>query len=135
DDIQRLRTRILAVVPIMGLASVVDLLARLQPRPKLAPVPPGVPVGQSWHAVRDGVVDRVYEMLDGDGGPAVAALTGRSGAGKTTAAAAMVGERGPVRPRAGETEDQTRTRLDRVRALFSDGVIWLRVGKGAGTAD
>lgn len=99
-------------------------------------MPPGVPVGQSWHAVRDGVMDKVYEILGGDGGPAVAALTGRSGAGKTTAAAAMVGERqGPIRPRAGETEDQTRTRLDRVRARFSDGVVWLRVGKGEGVAD
>ena len=48
----------------------------------------------------------------------MAALTGQSGAGKTTAAAAMVGERG-----------------DRVRALFPRGVVWLRVGKGAGAAD
>lgn len=75
------------------------------------------------------------DILGGDGGPAVAALTGRSGAGKTTAAAAMVGERGPVRPRAGETEDQARTRLDRVRVLFPDGVVWLRVGRGEGVAD
>ena len=58
------------------------------------------------------------EILGGDGGPAVAALAGQSGAGKTTAAAAMVGERG-----------------DQVRVLFSDGVVWLRVGKGAGAAD
>lgn len=65
----------------------------------------------------------------------MAALTGRSGAGKTTAAAAMVGERGPIRPRVGETEDQACTRLDRVRALFPDGVVWLRVGKGEGAAD
>ncbi|CAN0553487.1 unnamed protein product, partial [Ectocarpus sp. 12 AP-2014] len=75
-------------------------------------------------------------ILGGEGGPVVAALTGRSGAGKTTAAAAMVGERqGPIRPHAGETEEQARTRLDRVRARFSDGVVWLRVGKGAGAAD
>ena len=65
----------------------------------------------------------------------MAALTGRSGAGKTTAAAAMVGERGPVRPGAGETEDEARSRLDRVRALFPDGVVWLRVGKEEGGAD
>ena len=88
-----------------------------------------------WHAVRDGVVDRVVKILGGDGEPAVAALTGRSGAGKTTVAAAMVGDRGPVRARAGETEEQARTRLDRVRALFHDGVVWLRVGKGGGAAD
>ncbi|CAM9091318.1 unnamed protein product, partial [Laminaria digitata] len=143
DDIRRLRARIEAVVPIMGLAGVVNIgeklnqiLACLQPRPKLASVPPGVPMGQSWYTVRDGVVDRVCDILGGDGGPVVAALTGRSGAGKTTAAAAMVGERqGPIRPRTGETEDQARTRLDRVRARFSDGVVWLRVGKGAGGAD
>ena len=65
----------------------------------------------------------------------MAALTGRSGAGKTTAAAALVGERGPVHPRAGETEEVARTRLDRVRALFPDGVLWLRVGKGWGATD
>ncbi|CAN0353244.1 unnamed protein product, partial [Ectocarpus fasciculatus] len=112
------------------------MVARLQPRPKLAPVPSGVPVGQSWHAVRDGVVDRVCDILGGDGGPAVAELTGRSGAGKTTAAASMVGERvGPFRPLAHENEDQARARLGRLRACFSDGVVWLRVGKGAGAAD
>ena len=74
------------------------------------------------------------KILGGDEEPALAALTGRSGAGKTTTAAAMVGERGPVRPEAGETEGQARARLDRVRALFPDGVVWLRVGKGQGSA-
>lgn len=59
-----------------------------------------------------------------------------SGAGKANAAAAMVGERQElIRPLAHENEDQARTRLDRLRARFSDGVIWLRVGKGAGAAD
>eukprot|EP00752_Nemacystus_decipiens_P010888 g9681.t1 len=133
EDIQRLRVSIQTVVPIMGLAAVVDLSAHQQP--PLAPVPRGVPMGQSWYAVRDGVVGRVCQVLGGDGGPVVAALTGRSGAGKTTCAATMVGERGPIRPRLGETEDEARTRLDSVRALFPDGVVWLRVGKGAGTAD
>lgn len=92
-------------------------------------------MGQSWHTMRDGVVDSVCGILGRDGEPAVAALTGRSGAGKSTAAAAMVGERGPIRPRPGETEDQARTRLDRIRARCSDGVIWLRVGQGEGAAD
>ncbi|CAN0020161.1 unnamed protein product, partial [Ectocarpus fasciculatus] len=153
DDIRKLQNQIEAVLPIMGLSGVCniaegvtniedrlkdvqEMVARLQPRPKLAPVPSGVPVGQSWHAVRDGVVDRVCDILGGDGGPAVAALTGRSGAGKTTAAASMVGERvGPFRPLAHENEDQARARLGRLRACFSDGVVWLRVGKGAGAAD
>lgn len=96
-----------------------DLLgqARLQPRPELG-VPIGVPVTKSLHVVRDGKVDRVCKILDSDGVPAVAALAGRSGAGKTTSAAAMVGERG-----------------DRVRALFPRGVVWLPVGKGEGAAD
>eukprot|EP00903_Cladosiphon_okamuranus_P016275 g15008.t1 len=135
DDIQRLRSRILAVVPILGLAGVVDLLAYQRLRQKLAPVPKKAPITKSWHVTRDGKVDKVCKILGGDGGPALAALTGRSGAGKTTAAAAMVGERGPVRPDAGETEDEARARLDRVRALFPDGVVWLRVGKGKGSAD
>lgn len=78
--------------------------------------------------------DRACKIL-GDRKPAVAALTGRSGTGKTTVAAAMVGERGPIRPRPGETDDEARTRLDRVRALFPDGVVWLRMGKGEGGAD
>ncbi|CAB1112083.1 unnamed protein product [Ectocarpus sp. CCAP 1310/34] len=120
DNIQGLRASIKAVVPIMGLAGVVNLdeklekvLARLQPRPQLAPVPEGIPVRQSWPAVRHGVEDRVCRILGGGRRPAVAALTGRSGTGKTTSAAAVLRERGPIHPRAGETEDMARTRLDR----------------------
>ncbi|CBJ33473.1 expressed unknown protein [Ectocarpus siliculosus] len=147
EDIRDLEKRISTAIDDLTAAGVVEvgnlmqqqvgeILARLQPRPKLAPVPPGVPMGQSWHTMRDGVVDRVYDILGGDGGPAVAALGGRSGAGKTTAAAAMVGERqGPIHPLARENEEQAGTRLDRLRARFSDGVVWLRVGKGAGVAD
>eukprot|EP00752_Nemacystus_decipiens_P008588 g7668.t1 len=143
DDIQRLRVRIEAVVPVMGLSSVVAngqkldrILARLQPRPKLAPVPLGLPRAKSWqwHLRRHQVEDSVCEIL-GESEPAVAALTGGSGAGKSTTAAAMVGERGSIRLRAGENEDQASTRLDRLRALFPDGVVWLRVGKGAGDPD
>ncbi len=107
----------------------------LQPRPKLAVVPKNVPITKSLHVVRCAVEDEVCMILGGDE-PATAALTGRSGAGKTTTAAAMVGERqGPVRCRNNETEDQARTRLNRVRALFPDGVVWLRVGKGEGLPD
>ncbi|CAM9378410.1 unnamed protein product, partial [Hapterophycus canaliculatus] len=109
--------------------------ARLEPGSKLAAVPKGIPIGESWHTPREGAMDRVCDILGGDGTPTLVALTGRSGSGKTTAAAAMVGERGPIRPRAGETEDQARTRLDRVRTLFPQGVVWLRVGKGEGNSD
>eukprot|EP00752_Nemacystus_decipiens_P003122 g2891.t1 len=129
EDIRKLRARIDAEVRNMGLAvslnnaEVLEDVRRIvdrviQPRPEVAPVPKKAPVTKSSHVVRKGVVDRVCKILGGDGGPAVAALTGPSGAGKTTAAAAMVGERG-----------------DRVRALFSHGVVWLRVGKGAVAAD
>lgn len=107
----------------------------MQPETKLAAVPTGVPMGQTWHTTREGAMDRVCEILGREGGPRLAALAGRSGSGKTTAAAAMVGERGPIRPRVGETEDQARARMDRVRVLFPDGVVWLRVGKGEGAAD
>eukprot|EP00752_Nemacystus_decipiens_P007557 g6751.t1 len=125
NDIQRLRARLNAAVQTMGLSGVVtngekldQILARLQPRTKVAPVPKNAPVTKSSHIVRDGVVERACNILGGDGGPAVAALTGRSGAGKTTSAAAMVGERGV-----------------RVRELFPHGVVWLPVGKGEGAAD
>eukprot|EP00903_Cladosiphon_okamuranus_P019673 g18082.t1 len=142
EDIQKLRASIEAVVPIMGLAVVVNnrdkldqILVSLQPSPKLAPVPKNVPITKSSHVVRDGVEEGVCRILGGCE-PAMAALTGRSGAGKTSAAAAMVGERqGPVHRRENETEDQARTRLNRLRALFPDGVVWLRVGKGEGAAD
>ncbi|CAM9559508.1 unnamed protein product [Ectocarpus sp. 6 AP-2014] len=103
DDIQSLRTRFDAVVRDMGLASTVSIadhvddmrrmVARLKSRPKLAPEPQGVPMGRTWHAVRGGVVDRVYEILGVYGGATVAALTGRSGAVKITAAAVMVRKR------------------------------------------
>lgn len=38
---------------------------------------------------------------------------------------------GPTVLALGEMEGRARAGLDRVRALFSDGVVWLRVGKGA----
>ena len=71
----------------------------MQPETKLAAVPTGVPMGQTWHTTREGAMDRVCEILGREGGPRLAALAGRNGSGKTTAAAAMVGERGPIRPR------------------------------------
>eukprot|EP00752_Nemacystus_decipiens_P008230 g7359.t1 len=102
DDIRRLRARIEAVVLTMGLSAVVtfgdkldQILARLQPGPKLAAVPRNAPdTTRSFHVVRDAVVERACKLLGGGGAPAVAALTGCSGAGKTTAAAQMVGKLG-----------------------------------------
>ncbi|CAM9783453.1 unnamed protein product [Scytosiphon promiscuus] len=144
-EIDRLHASLDRLTGDLGLAGIatveekVDTIlarqARLQAGSKLAAVPKGVPMGESWHTTREGAMDCVCDMLGGDGPPTLAALTGRSGSGKTTAAAAMVGERGPTRPRAGETEGQARTRLDRVRALFPQGVVWLRVGKREGAAD
>ncbi|CAN0473179.1 unnamed protein product, partial [Ascophyllum nodosum] len=79
EDIHRLRARIEAVVPIMGLAGVANNADKLQeirdilrPRPKLAPMPKKAPTTNSLHVVRDGVVDRVCKILGGEGGPAVA---------------------------------------------------------------
>ena len=64
------------------------------------------------------------------------ALVGRSGSGKTTAAASFVDLwRGIHRPQQGETEIQARVRSNRVQASFPDGVLWLRVGEGAGSAN
>ncbi|CAM9399626.1 unnamed protein product [Hapterophycus canaliculatus] len=123
-DIQSLRTSIDAVVRHMGFASTASIadqvedlwqmMVRLPLREKLEAKFAGVARRSDGPGIRDGAVDRVYDIRGVDEGPAVAALAGRSGAGKTTAAAAMVGERqGPIRPRADETEDQARTRLDR----------------------
>lgn len=39
----------------------------LQKGPKLAPVPRRVPMGQSWHVVRDGKADSVCKILGGGG--------------------------------------------------------------------
>ncbi|CAM9487599.1 unnamed protein product, partial [Ectocarpus sp. 12 AP-2014] len=109
DDIQRLRVSIEVVSPIMGLSvgmTIADQLedvrqmARLQTGPKLVPVPKSTHVTNSFHVVHVGKVDRMLKTRRGDGGPAVAALTGWNEAGKTTSAAAMVGERGAIRPRA-----------------------------------
>lgn len=78
---------------------------------------------------------------DGDGdGPGLVGLVGRSGSGKTTCAAAVIGGAPAVlyrRPR-GVEEEHGRAALDAptsVRARFCDGVVWLRVGKGAGSPD
>lgn len=78
-------------------------------------------------------MDDVCDALCADDGPWMAGLVGRSGAGKTTAAAAIVGDNpGYVRPYPGETRDEALKRLARVRARFLDGIFWLRIGRGAG---
>ncbi|CAN0449696.1 unnamed protein product, partial [Ectocarpus sp. 12 AP-2014] len=92
--------------------------------PTPSPVTGGTPVPTTETEETDAPATEHTPSPGTDGTPVptterpVAALTGQSGAGKTTAAAAMVGERG-----------------DRVRALFPHGVVWLRVGKGAGAGD
>ena len=88
---------------------------------KLAPVPSGRPADKIWHVARDRVVNALFKGLSRGDWPQVVGLVGRSGSGKTTCAAAVVG-------------DPSET-LDCVRARFCDGVIWLRVGRGAGSAD
>lgn len=99
-------------------------------------MPKGKPAEQSWHVARDRVVSAVYEHLSSGQTPQVVGLVGRSGSGKTTCAASIVGEpKGGSSRRQNETGDQMLRRLNRVREHFSDGVVWLRVGRGAGSAE
>lgn len=78
----------------------------------MAEVPNGTPANPGWHVVRARVMHEVCQSLRRDDGPRVVGLVGNSGAGKTTAAAALV-------------------RSDEVRELFSDGILWFTVGEGA----
>lgn len=99
-------------------------------------IPEGVPQGKRWHVVRDHVVDNIYKCLIRNTGPQLAALVGHSGCGKTTAAAFIVGEgRDRLRAQRGDSIEQAHVRLDRVRTSFSDGIVWLHAGRGAGGAD
>ncbi|CAM9623873.1 unnamed protein product, partial [Sphacelaria rigidula] len=98
--------------------------------PKLSAVPAGAPKVKGWHVVRNTVVDDVYNHFVSKDGLWMAGLVGRSGSGKTTAAATIVrDEMGVVRTLDRETRQKALKRLSRVRALFSDGVVWLRVGR------
>ncbi|CAM9580687.1 unnamed protein product [Sphacelaria rigidula] len=109
------------------------LLARTSPSsPKLFAVPAGAPKAKGWHVVRNAVMDDVHNHFVAEGSPWMVGLVGGSGSGKTTAAA-MVARHGigVVRPLDGETRQQAFERLSRVRALFSDGVVWLHVGRDA----
>lgn len=89
-------------------------------RRRISGVPKGTPARQCWHVTRERVVKRVISVVfegfrgrHGEGGGRrVVGLVGDSGSGKTTAASELV--RGGV-----------------VRELFSDGVVWLNVGRGA----
>ncbi|CAN0290176.1 unnamed protein product [Scytosiphon promiscuus] len=102
----------------------------------VASVPKGKPSELSWHVPRDHVVDAVYNHLSAAQEPQVVGLVGRSGSGKTTCAASVVGEpRGDSPHRANETRDQMIRRRRRVREHFRSGVVWLRVGRGAGVAE
>ncbi|CAM9325399.1 unnamed protein product, partial [Sphacelaria rigidula] len=101
---------------------------------KLAPAPQGAPVTADWHVVRNSVVDAVSENLFDPNGPWMVGIVGQSGSGKTTAAAGIVGDKmGQVLPREGESQADACERLEQIRRHFRDGVLWLRVGRGAGS--
>ncbi|CAN0161211.1 unnamed protein product [Ectocarpus fasciculatus] len=91
-----------------------ELILRQLPRPpaKVANVPKGTPTHKGWHVERRNVMETVFQALDADAGPHLVGLVGDSGAGKTTAASAIVST----------TE---------VREAFSDGIVWLPVNEGA----
>ncbi|CAM9693319.1 unnamed protein product, partial [Ectocarpus sp. 8 AP-2014] len=116
-------------------AGIETLLARSSPslsKPELPPVPAGAPTAKGWHVVRDTLVYDVYDHFVAEDGPWITGLVGRSGSGKSTAAALMVaGGMQVVRPQHGETHEEALARLHRVRTLFPDGVVWLRVGRDA----
>lgn len=100
---------------------------------KLAPVPWGAPVTAHWHVVRNNVVDAVRGKLCDPEGPWMVGIVGQSGSGKTTAATAIVSDNvGKVLPCNCETHKAARERVEQVRRYFHDGVLWLRVGRGAG---
>lgn len=81
-------------------------------KPK-AKIPKGTPAQKSWHVDREQVVAAVFEALTREEEePSLVGLVGDSGAGKTTAASAVV-------------------RSAEVREAFSDGVLWLSVNTGA----
>lgn len=103
---------------------------------KMAHVPKGRPADKIWHVVRDRIVDDVYMGLSKGDEPRLVGLAGRSGSGKTTCAASIVGEPSSnVVHKAGESREQAMQRLNRVQVFFCDGIIWLRVGQGAGAPD
>ncbi|CAM9205126.1 unnamed protein product [Ectocarpus sp. 13 AM-2016] len=95
------------------LANTEKILRQLpKPPAKVANVPKGTPTHKSWHVERRNVTETVFQALDADGGPHLVGLVGDSGAGKTTAASAIVSS-------------------IVVREAFSDGIVWLPVNEGA----
>ncbi|CAM9624682.1 unnamed protein product, partial [Ectocarpus sp. 6 AP-2014] len=126
-DMVRLKERLRDLegdLSLAGIASLVwnheELLANTEtilrqlPKPpaKVANVPKGTPTQKSWHVERRNVTETVFQALNADGGSHLVGLVGDSGAGKTTAASAIVSS----------TE---------VREAFSDGIVWLPVNEGA----
>lgn len=82
-------------------------------QPKLAKIPKGTPTHKSWQVSRHQVDKVVLEALVGNNDtPRLVGLVGDSGAGKTTAASAIV-------------------RSTRLREASCDGVLWLSVNAGA----
>eukprot|EP00752_Nemacystus_decipiens_P008592 g7671.t2 len=146
DEIAKLNVRVDRLIGDMGLAAIANvgakidgLTATLTQTPATVPVaavPKGKPAEHSWHVARDRVVDAVYEQLSCRQVPQVVGLVGRSGSGKTTCAASIVGEpKGGSSRHQNGTADQVLRRQNRVREHFCDGVVWLRVGRGAGSAE
>lgn len=98
-------------------------------------MPNGRPADKAWHVVRERLVREVSAGLAMGDGPGLVGLVGRSGSGKTTCAAAVIGVPVLYTSRGCEEHGQALGAPACVRARFCDGVVWLRVGKGAGSAD
>lgn len=84
-----------------------DMVSKLSS--ELVSVPRTTPECKPWHVERAGVIDATCERIQCVDGPRVVGLIGCSGSGKTTVASQVV-------------------RRTEVRALFSDGIVWLPVG-------
>lgn len=96
-------------------------------------MPKGRPADKAWHVVRESLVKDIYKGLSIGDGPRLVGLVGRSGSGKTTCAAAVVGDPAVGKLCRAEKQDQALKTLNLVRTHFCDGVIWLPVGRGAGS--
>ena len=103
---------------------------------KLAPVPKNVPRPKGWHIVRMAAMRAVHKMFSEHEGRDVVGIVGPSGSGKPTLAAAVVGERGGCfQLRDDGNNEEMLAEVDLVREMFHDGIVWLRVGRGASAPD
>lgn len=95
-----------------GFKSVLQRLPAQQAERDQAPEPKGVWKPEN-HVVRNHVVARVCEFFDCASPAWMVALVGRSGAGKTSTASQMALQ-------------------SHLRERFTDGIVWMRCGQGAG---